>query len=677
MTQPGSPAPVLRYLRAALGPDADGPADAELLGRFVAERDQGAFELLVWRHAGMVHRVCRGVLRDHHAAEDVAQATFLVLARKSGSIGRRQAVAAWLYRVAYRLAVRVAVRRKPPDGGDLDRLPAVTPDAGPDPEAVRLLHDELARLPEKYRAPVLLCFFDGLSHADAARRLGWPVGTVAGRIARAKESLHRRLSRRGVTIPAAGLAALAGAEPAVAASFPGAMARAAAAFAAGQALVPEISITVLELAKGAIRAMTVTKLQWAAGVLAACGVLTTGGVLATAQGPGTGPADPQPPAVPAAPAQPAGGDPRAAGEPAERRSSVSQRQRSLNNLKQILLAFHNYHDTYGYFPSDIRGKDGKPLLSWRVAILPFIEQDAVFRQFKLDEPWDSEHNLKLLAQMPNVYRVGIEPKGATHTYYQVFAGPGTPFDPNPAAGTPGAGGAIGGAPGGEAGGAGAPAAPGGAGQPGATVPPGAPGFGAAAAPDGTGGAAPAPAGPPRVTLAHITDGTSNTFGVVEAGPPVAWTKPADIPYDPKQPFPKLAGPFPDVLHVSMLDGSAHAIRRGLDAKVLRVYVTANDGEVTEGIDKLRAPWPAVTPEEKAALRDKIAQNQKLIEEIDRLTQEHFRLLGGKNQGTGDLFQAEEMAARLRQIIEDMKEENRRLRGEPPVPKDYPRKPAKD
>jgi RNA polymerase sigma factor (sigma-70 family) len=673
MTQPGSPAPVLRYLRAALGPDADGPADAELLGRFVAERDQGAFELLVWRHAGMVHRVCRGVLRDHHAAEDVAQAAFLVLARKAGGIGRRQAVAAWLYRVAYRLAVRVAARRRPPEEANLDRLPTTTPpDAGPDPEAVRLLHDELARLPEKYRAPVLLCFFDGLSHADAARRLGWPVGTVAGRIARAKEWLHDRLNRRGVTIPAAGLAALAGAEPAVAASFPGAMARAAAAFAAGQAVVPEVSITVLELAKGAIRTMTVTKLQWATGVLAACGALTVGGVWATAQGPGTGPADPQP--ATAAPSRPASSDPSTAGEPAERRSSGSQRKRSMNNIKQILLAFHNHHDAYGYLPADIRGKDGKPLLSWRVAILPFIEQDNLYRQFKLDQPWDSEHNLKLLAQLPNVYRVGIEPKDATHTYYQVFAGPGTPFDPNPPAAAPGGEGGLEGAAGGAAG-TGVLGTPGGLG--GAAPPPsgGPPGLGDPAAPQ-RGGAA--PTGPPRVGMMHITDGTSNTFGVVEAGPPVAWTKPADIPFDPKKPFPKLVGPFTDALHVGMLDGSARAIGRGgLDYKVLTTYVTANDGQVNEDLDKLRAPWPAVTPEEKAMLKHKIAENQKLIEEIDRLMKEYSRLLGGKNQGTGDLFQAEEMTERLRQIVEELRQSNRQLRGEHPVPKDAPRKPVKD
>lgn len=655
MTQPGFPAPVLRYLRAALGPNAEGPADAELLGRFVADRDQGAFELLVWRHAGMVHRVCRGVLRDHHSAEDVAQAAFLVLARKAGSIGRRQAVAAWLYRVAYRLAVRVAVRHRPPDGADLDRLPAASPDAGPDPEAVRLLHDELARLPEKYRAPVLLCFFDGLSHADAARRLGWPVGTVAGRIARAKEMLHRRLSRRGVAMPSVGLMAVV-AEPA----FVARTAQAAVVFAAGSGIVPGMSPTVLELAKGAIRTMTITKLQWVAGVLAACGALTAGGVWATAQGLGVGPADPPPPAA-AAPAQPATGEPKAAGEQAPRVATVTQRKRSLNNLKQILLAIHNYESTYSHLPADIRGKDGKPLLSWRVAILPYIDQGDLYKQFKLDEPWDSEHNLKLLAQMPNLYRVGIEPKGATHTYYQMFTGPGTPLNPN----YPGDAGAPDG---------GDLAAPGGLG---AAAPPPAgslPGGGVPAAPGRE--VPPAPAGPRRVTLGQISDGMSNTFGVVEAGTPVPWTKPADIPFDPRKPFPKLAGPFSNVLHVAMLDGSAHAIRRGVDGRVLAMYATAAGGEVTEGIDKLRAPMPAVTPEEKAALRDVIAKNQKLIEEIDRLMKEHAALLGGKNQGTGDLIQAEELGERLKRIVEELRRENRRLRGEPD-PKPVPKTPPKD
>src|SRR5688572_3594453 len=157
---PANPPSVARYLTAALG-SADGPTDVDLLGRFADGRDQAAFELLVWRHAGMVLRVSRAVVRDHHAAEDVTQAAFLALARKAGSIGRRDAVAGWLYRVARRLAVRTARQRRI-STADLDHVPA-RPDAPPDEVSPRL-HAELARLPEKYRLPVLLCFFEGLTH---------------------------------------------------------------------------------------------------------------------------------------------------------------------------------------------------------------------------------------------------------------------------------------------------------------------------------------------------------------------------------------------------------------------------------------------------------------------------------------------------------------------------------
>jgi RNA polymerase sigma factor (sigma-70 family) len=642
MTQPGSPAPVLRYLRATLGSDADGPSDAELLGRFVTDRDQGAFELLVWRHAGAVLRVGRGVLRDHHAAEDVAQAAFLVLARKAGSIGRRQAVAAWLYRVAYRLAVRVAARRRPAvSTADLDHLPATLPaDAGPDPEAVRLLYDELARLPEKYRAPVLLCFFDGLSHAEAANRLGWPVGTVAGRVARAKERLHRRLSRRGVAVPAAGLAAVA-AEPAFVAST----AQAAAGFAAGQGVVPGVSNTVLALAKGAIRTMTVTKLQWAAGLLAACGALTFGGVWAAGQAPGAGPGIGPPPVAGPAPAQLPGGEPRAEkatpAEPAERTANSSQRRRSLENLKTIMIAILNYESAYGTLPSDIRGKDGKPLLSWRVVILPYVEQNNLFKQFKLDEPWDSEHNLKLLAQMPPVYRVGIEPKGSTHTYYQAFVGPGTPFGWN-RFDQPGGGGAAG--PGGGS--------PGGIGGGGLSS-------GTASAPGGPEAGPSAGRGPIRI--ANITDGTSNTIGVVEAGPPVPWTKPADLPFDPKKPLPKLVGPFTNELHVAMMDGATYALKRDIDPRVLRNLIGMDDGNVTPDLKTLQARLPVETAEEKQQLAELIAANDRLIDEIDSVLKVHVELLRAANGFARDFERAEEQADELKRMLDELKARNKKLR----------------
>jgi RNA polymerase sigma factor (sigma-70 family) len=278
------PNPVLRYLRAALGPDA-GPGDAELLARFVAGRDEAAFELLVWRHAGAVRRACEVVLRDRHLAEDAAQATFLALARKAGSVRRPEAVGGWLLRVARRVAVRAA-RRPRPECTDLEHVPASA--SVHDAEMAWAVRDAVAELPERYRLPVLLCFFEGLTHAEAAARLGWPVGTVAGRLARAKDRLGAALNRRGVTGTAGALLAVADVN-AVSHEWVRQTATAAAAFAAGRAAVPGVSGSVLQLAKGTVWAMTATKLKWAAGVVTACGVLATGGAWVTGQGRPTAP----------------------------------------------------------------------------------------------------------------------------------------------------------------------------------------------------------------------------------------------------------------------------------------------------------------------------------------------------------------------------------------------------
>ena len=190
-------------------------SDEELLGRFVARRDEAAeaaFAALVERYGPMVLGVCRRVLGDRHEAEDAFQATFLVLARKAGSIARRAQLANWLFGVACRTALDArarALRRKARE----QRVHAMTrsqtrpaEDGEPVLDELRaILDEELARLPERYRGAVVLCELDGLSRRAAARRLGIPEGTLSSRLARAKELLRRRLGRRGLALSAIAL----------------------------------------------------------------------------------------------------------------------------------------------------------------------------------------------------------------------------------------------------------------------------------------------------------------------------------------------------------------------------------------------------------------------------------------------------------------------------------------
>src|SRR5262249_40371839 len=158
---------VLRYLRRVTGASGSGDVgDADLLARFVASRDEAAFELLLWRHGTMVLHLCRDVTRDEHAAEDAFQATFLALVRKASSIRSRESLGGWLYRVAYRVARRA--RRGQRGTVNLDAVDDPAARELPDEAALRelrpLLHDEVQRLPAKYRTPVVLCYLEGLTH---------------------------------------------------------------------------------------------------------------------------------------------------------------------------------------------------------------------------------------------------------------------------------------------------------------------------------------------------------------------------------------------------------------------------------------------------------------------------------------------------------------------------------
>src|SRR5262245_33759446 len=202
MTKGGLPA-VLSHLRRSVPIEGiDRCGDADLLGRFVNARDEFAFEALVRRHASMVWNVCRRVLHHDANAEDAFQAVFLTLVRKAHSIGRRGSVASWLYRVAYHVALEASRQVARRAGREVPVMEHHLTRLGDDAawrELRPVLDDELCRLPEKYRAPVVLCYLQGMSNAEAARELGCPSGTVVTRLAWARRRLRKRLTQRGLT----------------------------------------------------------------------------------------------------------------------------------------------------------------------------------------------------------------------------------------------------------------------------------------------------------------------------------------------------------------------------------------------------------------------------------------------------------------------------------------------
>jgi len=244
-------------------------SDAHLLERFVISQDAGAFEALLWRHGPMVLAVCRGILRDHHDAEDALQAVFLVLARKAASVTPRHALVSWLYGVAYRTALKAralkAKRRRRERQAMSTRTHEATPAAYPGwDELSPALEEELNRLPEKYRSPLILCDLEEKTRKEAAVQLGWPEGTVSGRLARARKLLADRLSRRGVVL-SVGLPAVlltwqtasAGLRPELVVTTT----NAAILFAAGQAATGLVSAQVVALTEEILRAMFMTKVK--------------------------------------------------------------------------------------------------------------------------------------------------------------------------------------------------------------------------------------------------------------------------------------------------------------------------------------------------------------------------------------------------------------------------------
>jgi RNA polymerase sigma factor (sigma-70 family) len=270
---------ILRQLKSLLGAGTfSGLSDRQLLERFLERRDEGAelaFAVLVERHGRMVLGVCRRIMGGPDEADDAFQATFLVLARRARSIRVEGTLGPWLFGVATRVAMRARSderRRRARERNGLDRLERPGPDAAREDldraEIQEIIAREVAGLPARFQGPVLLCDLEGMSYQEAARRLGWPVGTVRSRLSRARARLRRRLARYGLS-PAADLSI---APPLlVAAPSPGlvgATTRAAMVLTSPEpAAAGIVPASVATLTQGVLRTMISTRLKLAAGVL--------------------------------------------------------------------------------------------------------------------------------------------------------------------------------------------------------------------------------------------------------------------------------------------------------------------------------------------------------------------------------------------------------------------------
>ena len=287
--------------RSGLYPDAE-VSDGQLLGRFNAHRDESAemaFAALVRRHGPMVLRVCHQILGDRHNAEDAFQATFLVLARRSGSIEQPDLLGNWLYGVALRTAWEAKTRdgrrqqRETPTWGTIHGEPS--DDVGrPDltlicREELEVLHEEVSRLPERYRIPVVLCELEGLTYQEAARRMHCPASTIGVRLSRARERLRLRMIRRGI-LPAGALThAMFGAEGAsalVSSALVRTTVRGAAGFAASDtAATGFVSPSVVALAVAVLKPTAVTRIKMATNLVLAIGITATIGWVTVHQPP--------------------------------------------------------------------------------------------------------------------------------------------------------------------------------------------------------------------------------------------------------------------------------------------------------------------------------------------------------------------------------------------------------
>jgi RNA polymerase sigma factor (sigma-70 family) len=265
---------IRRLLRRVSAAPSAGLSDAELLERFVRSRDEAAIETLLWRHAPMVLSTCRRLLNHHADSEDCFQATFLVLCRRAGTIAKGQSVGSWLYKVAYRICLRARASRsrRPVSAAEIGEPPAAETVTAIEQEELRgLLDKELNRLPERYRAPLILHYLEEKTVQQVAQELGWRPGTVSSRLARGKEFLRVRLAGRGLTL-SAGAATAALASATATAAVPPPLARTTLqALLTGAASQPAAS-----LAQELLRAQLHNRLKWAVALILAAGTAAGG-----------------------------------------------------------------------------------------------------------------------------------------------------------------------------------------------------------------------------------------------------------------------------------------------------------------------------------------------------------------------------------------------------------------
>ncbi len=273
---------VLRHIRRLRTSVGGAGTDGELVAAFSAHNDQAAFAGLVRRYGPLVLGVCRRVLRQEQDAEDAFQATFLVLARRAGTIRKRESLGSWLHGVAYRVAMRArqqAVRRRAREARAATAVPGDPSWQAAWQEVQVILDEEIRALPEKYRAAFVLCCLEGCPQAEAARRLGVKEGTVWSRLAQARRLLRERLARRGVALSAvlAATALAAGRAPAVPAALAAATVKAASLFAgAGAVPAGAVAANVLGLARGVQKSMFPTTIKATAFLLLAAGAVALG-----------------------------------------------------------------------------------------------------------------------------------------------------------------------------------------------------------------------------------------------------------------------------------------------------------------------------------------------------------------------------------------------------------------